>query len=81
MIAESEIYERLTEIFHEVFDDDEIVLGPQTTAADIEEWDSFNQINILVAVESRFGIELDTTEAETMKDVGEFVELIQRKSG
>ena len=46
----AEIYEKLTELFRELFADDLIVLTPQTTANDIEGWDSFNHISVIVAV-------------------------------
>jgi acyl carrier protein len=75
----SQILEQLTEIFRQIFDNDSIVLTPETTAQDIAEWDSFNHINIIVAVEERFGIKFQTAETEELKNVGHLVELIGRK--
>ena len=49
-----EVFKRLTEVFHDVFDDDTIVLTDETTAEDVEDWDSFEHINLVVAVESEF---------------------------
>jgi acyl carrier protein len=74
-----QILEQLTEIFREIFDNNSIVLKPETTAQDIAEWDSFNHINIIVAVEVRFGIKFQTAETEELENVGHLVELIQRK--
>jgi acyl carrier protein len=74
-----EILEQLTEIFHQIFDDESIVLTPETTAADIADWDSFNHINIIVAVEEHFGIKFQTAETEELKNVGHLIELIQQK--
>ncbi len=54
-MATSRVLEELTDLFREMFSDDEIVLTPGTTAADIEGWDSFNHISVIVAVETRFG--------------------------
>lgn len=71
--------EGLTSIFHEVFGDETIQLTPQTTAEDIEAWDSFNHINIIVATEMRFGIKFQTAEIEELKDVGHLAELIGKK--
>lgn len=79
-MTEPEILATLTEIFREVFDDDSIELTMTTTADDVERWDSFNHINILVAAESRFGIKFQTAEIEGLKDVGEFVHLIEKKA-
>lgn len=76
---EAQIYTQLTTIFHDLFDDDSIVLTPETTAADIEEWDSFNHINLIVAVEAKFGIKFKTAELEGLHNVGHLVQLIQQK--
>lgn len=75
----SEILEQLTDIFRDVFGDDSLVLTPQMTADDVEEWDSFNHINIVVATEIRFGIKFKTAELEKLKNVGEYLELISQK--
>ena len=74
-----DILKALTAIFRQIFDDESIVLTPETTAADIGEWDSFNHINIIVATEERFGIKFQTAETEELKSVGHLVELIGRK--
>lgn len=75
----SEILEQLTGIFRDVLGDDSLVLTPQMTADDVEEWDSFNHINIVVATEIQFGIKFKTAELEKLKNVGEYVELISQK--
>ncbi len=79
-MTESEIYEALNGIFREVFDDDSIELTPETSASDIPEWDSFNHINILIAGEIKFGIKFNASEVEQLKNVRDFVQLIQGKS-
>ncbi len=79
MNSNDAIYDGLNEIFRDLFGDDTISLGPDATAADIAEWNSFNHINIVVAVESRFGIKFNTVEVEGLKNVGDMVELIERK--
>jgi acyl carrier protein len=78
-MQETEIYSRLTDIFRDIFDDESIVLKPETTAADIEDWDSFNHINLIVATEAKFGIKFQTAEIESMKNVGHFVTMIEKK--
>ena len=75
----SEIYEKLTDLFRELFADDAIVLTPQTTANDIEGWDSFNHISVIVAVETRFGVKMTTAEIETLANVGSLVAAIESK--
>ena len=75
----TDVYGQLTEIFREVFDDDSIVLTPQTTAADIRDWDSAAHVNLVVAIESRMKIRFKTFELESLHNVGHLVELIQAK--
>jgi acyl carrier protein len=76
----AQIVAKLTDIFHDVFDDDTIVLSDSTTAADIEHWDSVNQIMILIACEVAFNIKFATAETEGLRDVGELVSVIERKT-
>jgi len=76
---QQDIYTQLTTICRDIFDDDTLVLTPGLTAADVPEWDSFNHINLVVAVESKFGIKFQTAELESMHTVGHFADLIQSK--
>jgi acyl carrier protein len=76
VVTEPEVYAGLNDLFHELFADDDIVLKPQTTAADIDGWDSFNNLNIMVAVETRFGIKMTSTEVEGLKNIGDLVTII-----
>jgi acyl carrier protein len=76
---EGEIHQALTEVFRELFDDDSLVLSPSTTAADIPDWDSQNHINLILMTEGRFGIRFRTAELDSLRNVGEFLSLIQSK--
>ncbi len=78
-MQQQDIYSRLTGIFRDLFDDDTLVLHPGLTAADVPDWDSFNHINLIVAVESKFGIKFQTAELEAMQTVGHLADLIQAK--
>jgi acyl carrier protein len=76
------LFAKLTEIFREVFDDDEITLNAETTAEDIEGWDSISNIQLLVAIEQAFtGVKFSTGEVANMKNVGEMVEALRKKTG
>lgn len=75
-MTREEVYERLTEVFHDVFDDDEIQICDETTADDIEDWDSFEHINLVVAVEKEFGVKFSMGKIVALKNVGEMVDLI-----
>ena len=81
MMTEQNILDALTEIFRDVFDDPGLTLTPETTAEDIKEWDSVNHINIIVAAEARFNVKFKTAEVEELKNVGDFVRLIHKRSG
>ena len=76
---QEEIYERLTEVFQDVFDDDSITISPETTADDIEDWDSLEHINLIVAVERAFGIKFSMGETTSMKNVGAMVDIISER--
>ena len=78
-MQQPEIYAQLTDIFHDLFDDDTIVLTPDLTAAEVPEWDSFNHINLIVAIESRFKIKFQTAELEQLHTVGHLANLIAQK--
>jgi acyl carrier protein len=78
-MQQQDIYTQLTGIFHDLFDDDTLVLNPGLTAADVPEWDSFNHINLIVAIEARFGIKFQTAELESMQTVGHLADLVQSK--
>ena len=68
-MSREEVFERLNEVFRDVFDDETIVVGETTTANDIEDWDSLEHINLMAAVESEFGIKFSMGQVVTMKNV------------
>jgi len=76
---EPQIYDKLTQIFRDEFDDEALTVHAGTRAADIPDWDSNRHIQILAAVEARFGIKIHAGEIEAMKSVGDMVRLIQKK--
>ena len=76
-MTDEKIYEELNEIFHDVFDDESIEVGPETTAADVEGWDSLANINIIVSIEDVFGMKFDMKEIGKFKCVGDIVEAIK----
>lgn len=75
----SELWAALTETFHEVFDDDEIEIREETTAADIEDWDSVTHVQLIVGIEERFSIRFKTGELSGLKDVGALVRVIESR--
>lgn len=76
-MSREEIYERLNEVFQDVFGDDGITVTDQTTAADIDGWDSLRHITLLAAIEDEFDIEFSMAATVKMKNVGEMVDYIE----
>lgn len=74
-----QILEKLNEIFIDVLDNPNIQLTPETTAKDIEEWDSLSHIQLIVAIEKYFKIKFTSAEISGFKNVGDLSETVQRK--
>ena len=74
------IYAKLTDVFHDVFDDDSIVATPELNADDVDEWDSLAHVRLVLAVEKKFGLKFSAAEVARLKNVGEFAALIQTKA-
>lgn len=78
-MTEKEIWNRVSAVFQEVFDNEDIVLTPETTAEDIEEWDSLTNIQLLIAIERAFsGLKFSTGQVANLKNVGDLVAAIDR---
>ena len=75
-----DVMKKLNEIFCTVFDDDSIVLADETNAEDIEDWDSLEQINLIVAIENEFEMMFDMSEVSDLANVGEMADLIMSKA-
>lgn len=78
-MEQQEILRRLTKIIRQVLGDDGIALTPRTTAEDVPGWDSFNHINIIVGAEVEFGVKFNASELEDLKNVGDFLALIEKR--
>ena len=76
-MTREELFEQLNEVFQDVFDDDSITVDETTTANNIDEWDSLEHINLINAVEQKFGIKFDMGQIVTMKNVGEMANIIE----
>lgn len=80
-MSETEIYAALDEIFRDVFLKDDIELRPELSAKDVPGWDSFKQIDIILAVEEKYRIKLNTRELDSLSNVGDLVRVITAKTG
>ena len=75
-MTREEVFERLNKVFQEVFDDETIEVNDDTTSEDIDDWDSFEHINLIVAVEEEFSIKIPMGKVVTMENVGEMADII-----
>jgi acyl carrier protein len=73
------IHEQLTEVFRNVFADDSIEIKPETTVNDIEGWDSLSHVNLIIAIELKFGFEFTQNEIRSFSNVGEMEKCITQK--
>lgn len=77
VMTKDEILAQLTGIFRSIFDDDGINLTRATNANDIEEWDSLNQIKIILACEQVFKLKLNARKISTLENVGQMSDYLE----
>ncbi len=78
---EKTLLSQVQEIFHDVFDDDTLVITRESSAADIEDWDSLEQINLLTAMEKKFNVKFSLGDVRNLQNVGDLLDLIMRLLG
>jgi acyl carrier protein len=76
-----EIYDKLSAVFQDVFDDETVVVTPKLTAKDVDGWDSLTHIRLMLTVEKAFGVRFSASEVGKLKNVGELASLIASKAG
>jgi acyl carrier protein len=80
-LIEAEIYDALQEIFNDIFFRDDIEVRPSLTARDVPGWDSFKQVEIIIAAEQRFRVKLLAEEIDEISNVGDLVRALSAKPG
>jgi acyl carrier protein len=73
------IYERLTQVFCDVFGDDSIKVTPEMTAKDVEGWDSLSNIRLISTIERAFKVKFTTSEIGKLEKVGDLAALIEER--
>ena len=73
------LFEGVQDIFRDIFDEDDMVIGDDTSSDDVDEWDSLNHINLVSAIEKDFKIRFSLSELIVLKDVGAMVDLMMDK--
>jgi len=75
-MTKEEILVKMQEIFRETFNDTSLVITEDTNAEDIDEWDSFNHINLVASIEKAFTIKFALGELQTLENVGDMITLM-----
>lgn len=78
-MTEAEVFRNLMEIVSDALDVDDLVLTPETTAADVPGWDSLKMVSIIIAVEARFRIRIRSSEIDRLKTMGDLASVIAAK--
>ena len=78
-MSREEVFSKVTEIFRDVFDDSTLVIGDDTNADDIEDWDSLEHIALIVSMEKEFNLKFDIKEVNKLENVGQMIDLIVSK--
>lgn len=74
-----EVFESMHDVFKAVFSNNGILITRETTARDVDGWDSFAHMNLIVALEKKFGIKFRLTELQELKSVGDMMDFIEKK--
>jgi acyl carrier protein len=80
MTSDEALLGEVQEIFRDVFDRPSLTINRQTAAKDVEDWDSLAHINLVVAIEKRFGIKFALGELQALRHVGDMIDLIVKKT-
>lgn len=69
----------ITDVFRSVFEDDDLIVTRETTAADVSGWDSLQHVTLVLSVEARFGIRFSSSEVSSLRSVGELMDIVERR--
>ena len=72
--------QRVEDVFQDVFDSDQLTIGRETTAADVEGWDSLMHVRLVIAIEKAFQVRFTSSEVAALATVGDLVDLLGRKT-
>ena len=78
-MSKDEILDGLTDVVRDILEQPDLSLSRETTAQDVEGWDSVNNISIIVGTEARFGVKFRTAELDEIKNVGDLIDLVADK--
>ena len=71
---------RLNDVFRDVFEDEDLAVTTETTAADVVGWDSLMHVRLVMAIEKAFGVRFSSSDIDSLRNVGDLVKVLDRKS-
>lgn len=80
-MTREEAFKKMNGVFREVFDEDDITVTEETTAKDIDDWDSLMHITLVSEIEDAFGVHFEMRDVSKMQNVGEMVDKILEMVG
>jgi acyl carrier protein len=78
-MSSEELLLNVSDIIREVLEVPQLVVTRETSAADVDEWDSMTHITLIIAIEKKFKVRFALGELQSLKNVGDMIELIQKK--
>ena len=78
-MASDDLLAEVQEIFRDVFDEPDLVITRHSSAETVSDWDSMTHVNLVTAIEKRYKVKFALGELQEMKNVGELLDLLQRK--
>jgi acyl carrier protein len=78
-LEKADILNEVSIIFMDILDNDAIVLNYETTANDVDDLDSLNHIQLVVAIEKHFKIRFMSKEIQSWDNVGDMIGSISSK--
>tara|TARA_B100000674_G_C37243174_1_gene646653 strand:+ start:159 stop:401 length:243 start_codon:yes stop_codon:yes gene_type:complete len=78
-MTQRDIFIEVQQIFRDIFDDQELIIDNNTNSDSVDNWDSLNHINLVVAIERKFEIKFKLGELQNLKNVGEMINLLKEK--
>ena len=78
-MTQRDIFIEVQQIFRDIFDDQELLIDNNTNSDSLDNWDSLNHINLVVAIERKFEIKFKLGELQNLKNVGEMINLLKEK--
>lgn len=79
IISREAILEKIATVLGEIVGEDDLSLTEATTADEVPEWDSINHVKLLISLEDELGFRFETSETSSLDNVGQLVDLVQRK--